>query len=122
RLRIAERLEDGGVHDREDGRVRADSEAEREHGNDGESGTLAERPARVAKVLNDLLESPFQICLSPSTVMLRERVASRQALASHYLSLQLLGASTMTWLSLYRYLSASALIILIALPAGAQSI
>jgi hypothetical protein len=56
RLRIGERLEDGGVQDREDGRVRADAEAEREHDNAGESGSLADCAERVANVLDDLVE------------------------------------------------------------------
>src|SRR5262249_42877149 len=45
-----------------------------------------------------------------------------QPTVSDPLSLQSLGESTMTWQSLFHYLSASALTILIALPASAQSI
>jgi hypothetical protein len=42
RVGIGERPEQGAVHDREDGRVGADAESERENGDGGESGALAQ--------------------------------------------------------------------------------
>lgn len=56
RFGIAEWLQENRVDDGEDGRVRADTEGKRQHGNDSESGALAERAAGVADVLDDLVE------------------------------------------------------------------
>jgi hypothetical protein len=54
RLRVGQRAKHRGVHDRENGRVEADAEREREDGHGGKARALAESPQRVTDVLEEL--------------------------------------------------------------------
>ena len=56
RLGIGQRPQQHRVDDAEDGRVRADAEREREHGDAGESRASAEHPRRMPRVVPELLQ------------------------------------------------------------------
>ena len=52
-LLVGQRLQDHRVHHAEDGGVGADTERQREHGDDGESGAAGENPDGIAAVLQE---------------------------------------------------------------------
>ena len=51
-------MQQGAVHNAEDGRIGADPERERDNGGQGEGWSLDERAARVAKILPQLVKEP----------------------------------------------------------------
>ena len=55
-VRIAERLQDDGVDEGEDGGVRADAQGECQDRDEREPGILTERAQRVANILDDFVE------------------------------------------------------------------
>jgi hypothetical protein len=61
-IRVTERqwLEQGRIHDTEDGRIRTDAEGERDDGNGREAGILRQHPQAVANILKKILKpAPF---------------------------------------------------------------
>ena len=63
-IRIRQRLQDDGVEDRKNRRVRADPEGQRGHGSKRESGRVAQEPEGLAQVLNECVHllSPALWC------------------------------------------------------------
>jgi GNAT superfamily N-acetyltransferase len=58
RVRIRKGLQQYGIHETEDRRVRADTERERQQGDDGDARCLAQHACGVAQVLNDGFQNP----------------------------------------------------------------
>ena len=54
-----QRAQQHGVDDREDGGVGADAERERQHDDRGETGALAHQAQRIAKILEQHVETPL---------------------------------------------------------------
>ena len=53
RLGIRQQLQQDGIHHGKDGRVRADAQRQRKHGNGGKAGVLPQHAHTVANVLKE---------------------------------------------------------------------
>lgn len=70
RIAHGQRLQHHRVDEREDGRIRADTERERKHGNGDKNGSIAELPEAVAKIVRGGFEQG-----NHAGVRLRDRAA-----------------------------------------------
>ncbi len=71
RIRVGERPQQDGVHDREDRRIRADAERQRGDGGEGERRAVPRRPKRVPQILKECVHDGTSV--SASADLLRPR-------------------------------------------------
>ena len=87
RMRNRQRTKQDGIEQTEHGRVGADSQGEREHGNDGKSGTLDQHTDAVSQILHQCSHLFLFPIPSPRQYHRRQRVDGSIARRAHsYLS------------------------------------